>query len=90
MIHVFNRKELMITYSMKEQSDIREILAAQKIDYVVKTMNRTGNAAAGRGIRTATDRAFTDSDSMYEYKIYVHKDDYEKAKGVLKNDYRNE
>ncbi len=35
MITLFNRKQLIITYDMTVQSKIRDILAANKIDYII-------------------------------------------------------
>ena len=37
MITVFNRRELIVTMDMKRQADIRNILAGNNIDYVIKT-----------------------------------------------------
>ena len=37
MITVFNRIELVTTYSMEEQANIREKLKSNKIDYRLKT-----------------------------------------------------
>ena len=47
MITVFNRKELLITFDMKRQADICEILSSKGIDYVVKTTNLQSSAPAG-------------------------------------------
>lgn len=80
MITLFNRKELIITRSMNEQARIRNLLAEKNIDYIVKTSNRAGNESVGRGMRTA---ACTEENAIYEYKIYVKKEDYEKARGMI-------
>ena len=37
MITVFNRKELLITMDMNKQAEVRDILSANKIPYVIKT-----------------------------------------------------
>ena len=39
MITVFNRKELLITFNMKRQYEVRDILAANNIDYTIKVEN---------------------------------------------------
>ena len=39
MITVFNRKELLITYDTKKQSDVRTMLRDHKIPYDVKVKN---------------------------------------------------
>ncbi|MBR5448063.1 MAG: hypothetical protein IKV40_06535, partial [Clostridia bacterium] len=67
MITIFNRKELLATLDMKRQADVREILSANGIDYIVKVTNRQSAAALGRG------RAGTfgmNQVPIYEYKIY--------------------
>ena len=39
MISIFNRKELLITYDMKKQSEVRTILKNNEIEYKVKVKN---------------------------------------------------
>ena len=39
MITIFNRKELLITYDMNKQSEVRTILQNHKIEYNVKVKN---------------------------------------------------
>lgn len=70
MITIFNRKQLIITYDMTVQSKIRDILAANNIDYTI-------NPVMG----------LYDS-SKAEYKIYVHKKDYEQACYLIKDVFR--
>ena len=72
MLTIFNRKEVFVTYSMKDQADAREILRNNEIQYRVKSSSnrRSRNPLAG-------------VDNVYEYKIYVHKDDWAKAKYLL-------
>lgn len=79
MITIFNRKELCITFDMKEQARVRDILAANKIDYIVKTINRMSPSPMAAGSRARTGTLGQNTDTMYEYKIYVHKTDYEEA-----------
>ena len=38
MISIFNRKELLITYDMKKQSEVRTILKNNEIEYKVKNI----------------------------------------------------
>ena len=38
MITIFNRKQLMITYDMVLQAKIRDILAANNVDYICKPL----------------------------------------------------
>lgn len=77
MLTIFNRKEVCITYHTKEQWRVRDILSDHNIKYLVKTTSRAGT---GRG------RAFnsgSNTEMNYCYKIYVHQNDYEKAKFLI-------
>ena len=83
MITIFNRKELVFTYSMKEQGDARMLLSQNKIPYKITTRN-IGDAHSFRGsARGHFGSAGLQSDLLYEYRIYVHKDDFEKACAIL-------
>ncbi|MEA5057017.1 MAG: hypothetical protein VB047_05600 [Anaerotignum propionicum] len=78
MITIFNRKELFITYSLEKQAEIRNLLSAHKIEYTISTMGNTWKAnSRGFGINTL---------AQIEYKIYVKKEDYEKAVFFLNAD----
>ena len=79
MITIFNRKELMTTYNMQEQARVRTILANQKIDYQVKTVNNTGNGHARAYIGSAGQKM----EHTYQYIIYVRKEDYDKAAQII-------
>ena len=72
VVNVLNRRELLLTQSMEQQAKIRSILSANGIDYQIKTINLPNQ----RGHRGSLG---IHSDCTYEYKIYVHKKDYEKA-----------
>ncbi len=78
MITIFNRKELTITMSMEVQANIRNILSANHINYSIKTKNLQASPWYANS-RSRTGSFGINSDYTYEYKIYVHKDDYEKA-----------
>ncbi len=83
MITIFNRKELLITMDMKRYGDARDILSAHGIDYTVKTTNRQNAAVIGS--RRARVGSFgMNQNFAYEYKIYVHKKDYENASRLIK------
>ena len=83
MITVFNRKELVLTYDMKTQADARMLLAQNKIPYKITTRN-IGDAHSVRGhAGVPFGRGGLSSDLLYEYHIFVHKDDYEKACVIL-------
>ncbi len=80
MITVFNRRELIVTMDMKRQADIRNILADNNIDYVVKTTDLQ-RAESTRGY---TGRVGINQDYSCEYKIFVHKSEYEKAAALIR------
>ena len=77
MIHIFNRKELRITWNLKELSEIRNILASNTIAYKVITRNHGGIS------RDRTGAAGMRTEAMYCYYVYVKKEDYEKARSLI-------
>ena len=81
MITIFNRKEVCITHDMNRQAEVRDILQGAGIDYHIKTINRKTQVAifSMAGTRAYTGNLGGDQMMDYEYHIYVHKDDYEKA-----------
>lgn len=83
MITIFNRKQLCTTFSMKEQAMIREILTGNKIDYVIKTINRNSPSALS-DTRARTGTFGQNKDYEYEYIIYVHKNMLDTAKSLMK------
>ncbi len=83
MITIFNRKEVCLTYDLKKQSEVRDILHANGIDYTVKVLNRKSPSPIAAGSRARTGTFREDLSKEYEYKIYVHRDDYEKACALI-------
>lgn len=83
MITVFNRRELIITMKMDLQAQVRDILSQNGIDYTVKTVNLQAAPLLGNS-RGRTGSFGINQDYPYEYKIYVHKKDFEKAVSLLK------
>ncbi len=79
MITIFNRQELIFTQSMQVQGEVRMLLVQNKIPYKIKTINRSGHGRARGGMGTAG----RNPDLMYEYHIYVHQKDYEKALNII-------
>lgn len=79
MITIFNRKELLITYDMKRQGEVRLILQNHNIPYSVKVKNLQSPSPLCANTRTHTGTLGMDLMKSYEYKIYVKKVDYEKA-----------
>lgn len=83
MITIFSRKELLVTFDMKQQNAVREILSANGIKYTVKVTNRQNAAILGSS-RARTGSFGNKSDFAYEYKIYVHKKDYDYAVKLIR------
>ena len=85
MITLFNRKELTVTFDISEQARIRTLLAAEGIDYSVKTVNRLSSSPVSAGSRGRTGTYGQDTGAMIEYSIYVKKTDYERAAKAIQN-----
>ncbi|MBQ9767157.1 MAG: hypothetical protein IJW37_03545 [Lachnospiraceae bacterium] len=73
MITVFNRKELVVTFDMKEQALIRDVLAKNGVDYRIKTVNRVSPSAVPTGGRGRVGTVGQSQDTTLEYIIYVKK-----------------
>ena len=82
MITIFNRKELFITFSMQKQIEIVGQLQAMGIDYDLHVTDRNSPKplpdTRGRGITLGMN-----PDNSREYKIYVKKEDFERAKAAI-------
>ena len=83
MITVFNRKELLVTMDMSRQADVRNILSANSIPYVIKTTNLQSSQFAGNR-RGQFGTLGVNQQYTYEYRIFVHKNDYDKAAGLIR------
>lgn len=77
MIPVWRRKEIRITYSMEEQDQIRETLSKSGIACEIRTKDQTAPTLFSSRGRSGT--MFIRMDAAVEYKIYVDRDDYERA-----------
>ena len=84
MIMIFNRKELIVTASMKKQEEVREVLSKNHIPYEVKTVNRSSGSALGGRTRAVTGTFGEKPEFMYEYILYVKKEDYEEAVSLIR------
>ncbi len=65
MITLFNRRELVTTYSMEKQTNIREILKSKKIDYHLKTITKNSKMRGSIAI------IGQNMNQAYEYIFYV-------------------
>ena len=78
MITLFNRAELLITYDLNRFNRVRDALAGAGIDYTYRTKDL---ASHNRG----RDGAFAiDQDARVEYKLYVRKDELDRARQFLR------
>lgn len=83
MLTIFNRKQLVSTFSMKQHSEIRNKLQANSIKYKCKVINRN-SASPISSSRVRTGSLGQNMDMAYEYIFFVHKQDYSKAKDVIR------
>ena len=88
MITLFNRKQLLSTYQMEEQANVRDILSQNNVDYHVHIVNRKSPSPMDAGSRiTGT---FGENLSLgHEYIIYVKKTEHDKAMDSLKQSERS-
>lgn len=79
MITIFNRKNVYTGYDLKQSSAIRNVLADHHIPYIVNTKNQMGQWTGHGTLRGRTGSLGQSAATMYEYEVFVHKDDYETA-----------
>ena len=84
MIAIWNRRELETTWDMKRQAEIREILAINQIDYIIKTQNMQTTNFFGTTQRGRCGSFGIKSEYSYQYKIYVHQKDFARAAHLIK------
>lgn len=83
MITIFNRRKLLITMDFQKQAEVRGVLSANNIPYLTKTTNLT-NAQAFGSHRGHQGSFGVNQNYSYEYKIYVHRNDYDKAVSLIR------
>ena len=74
MVTLFNRKELIVLFSQQKLYAVQAALDAAGIPYHTKFATPMGRIG-GR----ARANPFQDADAAHDYKIYVRKDDYDRA-----------
>lgn len=84
MITIFNRRELTMTYDMQQQARVCDVLAANGVDYLVKTCNRMASLHFGGSGRAHYGSFGVNKALTYEYRIYVHKNDLDKALHLIR------
>ena len=84
MIMIWNRKEVFTGYSIQKFDQARATLAANKIKYTYRVVNR--DSAYLFGSRRARTGTFGENmEYSNTYYVYVHKSDYDNACAVLKS-----
>lgn len=84
MLSVFSRKELILIFSAQRLYAVKAELDAAGIPYHTKYVNPVGRTSGrGRGI------PFQNPDAAYEYKIFVHWDDYDRALAAIQSALRS-
>jgi len=83
MLTIFNRQELTITYDIRRQSEICDILAQNGIEYSVKVINRKSSSPFAAGSRARSGTFGENLQVSYEYIIYVNKSEYSKASAII-------
>ncbi len=83
MITIFNRKELISTFDLKKQVEVRDLLDQFKIPYSINVINRKSPSIFDAGSRARTGTFGENLSLEYQYIIFVRKTDYEKAYAVL-------
>lgn len=80
---LWNRKEVYNGFSIKVFNEIKEILKSYGIKYTTRVVNRKNSNLFGPS-RGYTGSFGEKTEFTYEYYLYVHKDDYEKAMRVIR------
>ena len=80
MIHIFNRKELCVTFDLKSKQEIIEKLASNNIEYTYHTQDAR---SSGRGSRARAVNVQGNVQFYNKCTFYVLKKDYEKAKYLI-------
>ena len=75
MITPFNSESIYLGTDMKRFNAIRHYLDANRIRYKYKVKNRSAQWAQRGTVRSHMGSAGSQSQSMYEYEIFVHKKD---------------
>lgn len=79
MITVFNRRQVLASFSMEKHAEAKNILDQNRINYYERVINRRSASSFGNGTRSMTGSFGENASYMYEYIIYVHKKDFELA-----------
>lgn len=84
MITIFNRKELISLFSEQKLYAVGSALDTAGISYHTKL-----DVSMGRIGRRGRYHPLQNPDAAYQYKIYVHRDDYHHAVDAIQATLRN-
>ena len=92
MLTIFNRRELLSTFDMQRQAEVRSLLAQNKIAYSTKVtsmngININGPSTLGSSIPRMENLGIK-SKYQYEYKIFVHKSNFDIATAIMNGQYK--
>ena len=78
MLTIFNRRELLTVLSTEQMFRVKEALAEAEIPFRAVSLNRGGPCGTwGRGM------PFIQAEYLYQYRIYVHKNDHDRAMAAI-------
>ena len=83
MVTLFNRKELIVLFSQQKLYAVQAALDGAGIPYHTKFATPLGRIG-GR----ARENPFQDYDASHDYKVYVRKDDYDRAVKAIQSTLR--
>lgn len=82
MIMIWNRREVYVGTSLQDLSEVRSILASNKIKYNYRVVNRNSSNVIGSQ-RARTGTFGQNLNVSNTYYVYVNKKDYDDACGLL-------
>ena len=88
MLTPFNREELLLTYDLNRFNQVRYALEEAGVDYTYRVKDLTSptalDGAFGGSSRGRTGTFGVNHDARVEYKLYVHKNQLDWARQVLR------
>ena len=83
MITIFNRESLWIGRDMKRFNEMRDVLEREHIPYSYKTRSSGGRWMGHGTARGSFGSVGSSIDLMYEYEIFVLRNDLERARYLV-------
>ena len=78
MISIFTRRELVVLASQEKLSRVREALSAAGIRSAVRIRGGARGAERARSGISGVQ-----PDALYQYTVYVHRNDFERARAAM-------